>query len=356
MKKLIRQCVGIDVSKDTLDVAISVLDEEFKVSVLNSSQFDNNQKGISKLIKFIKKQREKNLSYQVVLEATGIYHEQLTYTLYNSNFSVAVVLANKIRNYCRSTDVRTVTDKVSAKQIAEFGLVKKLDNWNKPSDALLKIKNLTRERVQLINERTRAKNQKHAKDHSGIKDDAALKRAVKRIEFLDQQVNEIEKEINIIVKENTWLNERVNNICSVKGLGVITVVSVIAETDGFNLIRNCRQLVCYAGYDVVHKESGTSVKSKGKISHKGNKYIRRALHFPAITAAKEGVFANCYNRLFDKQKIKMKSYVAIQRKLLVMIYTLWKNNEKYDKEKHINTKFLGQPNTTALPELDHVRS
>ncbi len=97
------------------------------------------------------------------------------------------------------------------------------------------------------------------------------------------------------------------------------------------------------------------------MSYKGNKYIRRALHFPAITAVKYDVhFMNFYNRLFDKSNIKMKGYVATQRKLLVLIYTLWKKEEKYNPEyykkdnieKTTNQyKYLEQPLQTALTEL-----
>jgi transposase len=357
MVKFIRQCCGIDVSKDSLDVALSALDESFNIKVLSTSQFENSKTGVRSIISWIKKYQIKDLPIQFVLEATGVYHDMATYTLYDKGFDVAIVLPNKISNYCRSTDVRTITDKISAKQICEFGLMKKLDSWKKPDVSLRMIKTLCRERIQLLNERTRVTNQKHAKDHSEIATQKSKKRAKIHIKFLNEQIKDIEKEIRAIVTEDQELQTKVKNICSVYGLGFITVITVIAETDGFNLIRNSRQLVCYAGYDAVHKTSGTSVKSKGRMSHKGNKHIRRALYFPAITAAKDGgYFTNLYERLYARQQVKMKSYVAIQRKLLVMIYTLWKNDEKYDLAKHKSIKYLEQPQRTALTELDLVRS
>lgn len=65
----------------------------------------------------------------------------------------------------------------------------------------------------------------------------------------------------------------------------MSVVTVIAETNGFALIKNQRQLVSYAGYDVVENQSGKRA-GKTKISKKGNSHIRRILHMPALNAVR----------------------------------------------------------------------
>lgn len=86
----------------------------------------------------------------------------------------------------------------------------------------------------------------------------------------------------------------------------------------------------YAGYDVVQRESGTSIKGKTRISKKGNRYIRNALYFPAMVATRfnPDIKAN-YLRIIMKKPSKMVGQVAIQRKLLVLLYTLWKNNTSF---------------------------
>ena len=92
------------------------------------------------------------------------------------------------------------------------------------------------------------------------------------------------------------------------------------------------QLVCYAGYNVVNKDSGTSVKSKPRISKKGNKNIRKSLHFPSLTPIQyDSKMQKTYDLIYDKTKIKMKGVVAIQRKILVLIYTIFKKNEAFDE-------------------------
>ena len=122
-------------------------------------------------------------------------------------------------------------------------------------------------------------------------------------------------------------------LCSLPGVGLLTAVTVLAETNGFDLIRNKRQLASYAGFDVKEKQSGTSVKGKSRISKKGNKYLRKAMHFPALTAIRHDErFKAVFARIVSKHGIKMKAAVAVQRKLPEMMYTLYKTRTAYDKE------------------------
>ena len=121
-------------------------------------------------------------------------------------------------------------------------------------------------------------------------------------------------------------------MCSLSGIGFLTAVNVFAETNGFNLIRNKRQLTSYAGLDVKEKQSGTSVKGKPRISKKGNRHLRKAMHLPALSAIKHDKrFKAIFIRLVSKHGIKMKAVVAVQRKLLEMMYTLCKTGVPYDK-------------------------
>ena len=118
-------------------------------------------------------------------------------------------------------------------------------------------------------------------------------------------------------------------------MGLISIATVIAETDGFALFENQKQLVCYSGYDVIRNQSGNR-NGKTRISKLGNPRIRRILFMPAFSVVKynTGSFKDLYERVYSKSKIKMKAYVAVQRKLLILIYTLWKKNEKFNPERH----------------------
>src|SRR5258708_31865976 len=117
-------------------------------------------------------------------------------------------------------------------------------------------------------------------------------------------------------------------MCSITGIGLLTAASVIGETNGFDLIRNKRQLTSYAGLDVREKQSGTSVKGKPRISKKGNRHLRKSMHMPSLAAITHAPkFKAVFARLVSKHGIKMKATVAVHRKLLEMIYTIHRTNK-----------------------------
>lgn len=367
MEKIVKQSVGIDCSKDELAVCFGQLTAQWQVVHKATDTFPNTPKGFRQLCIWSEKLSDKNIPVHFVVEATGVYNESMTYYLFDSGKQVSVVLPNKARHFAQTLKVRTVNDKESSKMLATLGLEKQLDAWQKPDPVFAHLKRLTREREQLMKEITVAKNQLHAEKHSAIQFKNTTVRINKRIKMLEKQTDEIEKEITLVVKSQPLLQNKINKVCTIKGVGLLTIVTVIAETNGFNLFRNSKQLVSYAGYDVVEKKSGTSVNGKSHISGKGNKHIRKAMHFPALTSVQYNEhYRELNTRIVSKSGIKMKGYVAVQRKLLVMIFTLWKKNEVYDNSYHnkkeaikSNTKaikIVEQSIRTALPEMDLVLS
>jgi transposase len=266
------------------------------------------------------------------MEATGVYHESLAYYLEENGYEVSVVLPNKISNYFRTLEVKTITDRTASEAIARFGLERKLDRWKRPKQIFKSLKQLTRERDQIVEIRTITKNQLHAEKAEAFPNPSSLARIKSHITFLDKQVAAILKEITAVIKKDNEVSDSIETICSIPGVGRLTAATVLAETNGFELIRNTRQLTSYAGLDVREKQSGTSVKGKPKISKKGNRHLRKAMHLPALAAIRhEKRFKAVFVRLVSKHGIKMKAAVAVQRKLLEMIYTVYSKTTAYDK-------------------------
>jgi transposase len=266
------------------------------------------------------------------MEATGVYHEQLAHFLIQEGSQVSLVLPNKISNYIKTLEIKTITDKTASEAITRFGLERKLDTWVQPKPVFKKLRQLTRERDQIVSERTIVKNQLHAEQVEAEPNASSMHRVKKRIELLDQQEKEIQKEISQLVKMDKNVNSSIKNICSIPGIGVLTASIILAETNGFELIRNKRQLTSYAGLDVREKQSGTSVKGKPSISKKGNRYLRKAMHLPALTAIRSDKrFESVFTRLVSRHGIKMKAAVAVQRKLLELTYILHKTNTFYNR-------------------------
>jgi transposase len=331
MRKIVKQSVGIDVAQNELVVSFGRMYEDWSCEVFAFKTFANNKKGFTSLVSWVNKLAEP-MEVRYVMEATGVYHESLAYFLDDQSCNISIVLPNKISNYFRTLEVKTITDKTASQVIARFGLERKLDNWKRPKPVFKRLRQLTRERGQLIGQRTVAKNQLHAEKSQAEPHKTTVARLAKQINFFDKQELEIKTEIIALVKQDSEIQKAVKLIGSLSGIGMLTAATVLAETNGFELIRNKRQLTSYAGYDIREKQSGTSVKGKPKISKRGNKHLRKAMHLPALAAIRhDDRFKQIFVRLVGKHGIKMKAAVAVQRKLLEMTYTIYKTQVPYDK-------------------------
>lgn len=332
MKKIIKQVVGIDVAKSELVVFLGRMYDDWTPETSGYKVFVNNKGGFELLMRWVSKNTDQTRPVRFEMEATGIYHESLAYFLDQRKCQVSIVLPNKISNYVRTLKVKTITDKTAAEAITMFGLERKLDLWQKPKDIFRKMRQLTRERGQVVADRTVVKNQLHAEKAEAEPNKRSVVRLQQRIKLLDKQEKEIEKEVAELIKTDKEVKEFVAILRTLPGIGLLTAAIILSETNGFELIRNKRQLTSYAGLDVVEKQSGTSVKGKTKISKRGNKYLRKAMHFPALSAIRhDDRFKAVFTRTVARHGIKMKAAVAVQRKLLEMTYTLFKNQNKYDK-------------------------
>lgn len=333
MKKLIKQVLGIDVAQKELVVCLAKKYDDLTEDNYVHKTFVNAQKGFEQLMQWVNKLTDITVPVNYVMEATGVYHELLAYHLKGQDQLVSIVLPNKISNYARTLIVKTVTDKTASEAIAQFGLERNTEEWEKPLPIFKKMKQLTRERGQIIVERTMSKNQLHAEMAGAEPNKSSIIRCNKRIELLTKQEKEIIIEIAALIKTEDTVSKLVKLICSITGIGMLTAATILAETNGFDLIRNKRQLTSYAGLDVKEHQSGTSVKGKPKISKRGNRFLRKAMHLPALAAIRHDErFKAVFVRLVSRHGIKMKAVVAVQRKLLEMTYTIFKSNKKYDKE------------------------
>ena len=339
MKTVVKQVVGIDVAQNELVVCLGRIHDDLTTELYANRTFANKESGFLALIGWVKRMMKEQTAVRYVMEATGVYHEKVAYYLDGQGFDVSIVLPNKISNYFRTLDVKTVTDKTASEAIAQFGLERRLENWKRPKEVFKKLRQILRERDQVVVERTLVKNQLHAEQVEAEPNPRTLLRLKKRIALLDRQEDEIKKEVDGLVKEDKEACELVKRITTIPGIGSLTAATVLAETNGFDLVRNRRQLASYAGFDVKEKQSGTSVKGKPRISKKGNKHLRKAMHMPALAAIRhDEQFRGLYTRLISKHGIKMKAAVAVQRKLLELAYTLYKMKSDYKQNYLIAAK------------------
>jgi transposase len=338
---IIKQSLGLDISKDSISACMAQRELGKSFRILGTRKFDNSTRGFRQMELWLGKWAKKDVVLQILMEATGVYFENCIHFFLEQGYHASVILPNKSKAYARSLDYKSKTDKIDSKILAQLGLERQFSTWGGAEGNILKIKRLCRERVELLQEKTAVSNRLHARKHSYKPDNSAIKRAKTMLSFIQKQIKEVEKAIEQAVSEDAQISSKVALLCSIKGVALITAATIIGETNGFALFENKAQVVSYAGYDVVQNESGTSLKAQTYISKKGNAFIRRALHFPALCTIKHvKVFKDLYERVFERTKIKMKAAVAVQRKLLALCYTLYKKGENFDPQyqQKVHTK------------------
>jgi len=338
-RTIFRQSLGLDVSKDHLQACIAQQDSEKRFRILATRKFGNNANGLKQLEVWLRKFSKEGVDLHILMEATGVYYEEAAYFFYERGYRLCVALPNKTKAYAKSLPHKSKTDAVDSQMLAQMALERDMPEWNPLSKIMLKVKRLCRERVELLQLKTVSSNRLHARNHAHQPDAGGKKRTKELLKFLQKQIKDVERAIEQAISADEDLRQKVEILCSIKGVGLLTAATIIGETNGFALFSSKGQLVCYAGYDVVENQSGSSLNGKTRISKKGNAAIRRALHYPALTTIKHDPnLRNLYDRVFDKSKIKMKAAVAVQRKLLVLMYTLYKKHEIYDLNYHNATQ------------------
>ncbi|QJD98160.1 IS110 family transposase [Mucilaginibacter robiniae] len=327
--KILKQSIGIDVSKSDFKVCLGVIDEQLETKNVYEQVYANDKKGINKFIKDMVSKTDLRIPVCFVMEATGVYHQQLAYALAAQQFCVVILLPNKAKSFSKSINIRAKSDVIDAKLLCQMGLERKLSPWQPPESLFATLKVLTREREALVLQRSKLKNQLHAYQTAFVKAEKTIARLKEHILYLTRQIRDAQTDRKALVKQSQPVAARINKITKVKGLSFLSVATILAETDGFNIILNQKQLVGYSGLDVQINQSGEKM-TKGCITKKGNAHLRKALYMPALSACRTNPAMKLfYAQLNERQKAKKQGVIAVQRKLLLLTYSLWKTGQDY---------------------------
>lgn len=332
MQKTIKQCLGIDVSKRRLSLSLGVLRMNLKKEFTGHEDIPNDATGFKTLKTWLRKTINKDVDFYVLMEATGVYHQEVCHYLYDLGYKVCVMQSGRVKRYAQSLDQRSKTDALDSKMLSMLGLERDLRLWEPPGKALQQLKSLSRERSSLLKDKGTETNRQGAITSSSYSNRKAFNRHKKRLQLIEEQIAAIEEEMRDLISKDPILSKRIGHLESIPGVSFISAATVVGETLGFESISNGKQLASYAGYDVVLRESG-SFKGKTKISKKGNSHIRAVLHMPSMTCVRcNPTLRQFYNRLKPKKVKPLVALIAVQRKLLILMFTLWKNEEDYDGE------------------------
>jgi transposase len=329
--------VGIDVSKKTLDIAVTVDGKEIKAS----KKVHNNLGGCRLLEQLTRTQCQKHGCEHIhyVLESTGIYSDRVVEYLHKREDSkVSVINPFQAKSWGKSIGVRTKTDKVDAQLLALYAAAIKPEATLLMNKELRELRSLVRYLEYLINRRGQEIG--HLESSTNPMVTSSIKRV---ISGYNKRIKEIEKAIEEHIKKHPGLKEKTELLKSITGIGDITSKILLCELhlEGGGARISAKAQTAHAGLAPEHRVSGSSVRGKPHICRIGNSRLRKCLYMPAMVAINHNpVISAFYKRLIGKGKPKMVALVAAMRKLLVIAVGVLNNGTAFDVNWSAQKKYV----------------
>ena len=325
-----KKSIGIDIAKSSFE--ISVYDG---VSFNNISYNTNNLRAFKKFIKDIKP--DENTKF--IMEPTGTYHIKMANFLHKNNYRVYLAHPFKVKNFRNMKYVKTKTDPVDARIIAEYGFTQDLLEYTpkEPQYQLLLTKMKTIEGLK----KTRiALNNRIEALKAGELDEESIRSLEKIISELEKQIEKLDKECSDII--NKYFKKEKELLSKIPGIGKVCTNIIIAHFEGFKNFASARQAASFIGITPCEYSSGTSVKKKPRISKCGSAYVRNMIFMGALTASsKNKSCRELYERLLKKNKSKKQALVAVAHKLLRQAFGVLKHMRPFDSN-YCDERFLAK--------------
>jgi transposase len=318
---------GIDVSADTLSVAVQA-GPEWK---LEQRQFANSAAGHRQLMSWLGKSKR---PVRVTLEATGVYGVDVALALEEAEgLAVQVLNPKKASDFAHSLG-RSKTDKTDAVALAEYSRRMEFVAWKRPPLRVLELRALGRYMATLTEEHARLSNRLHAAQASRTAPRCVHQDLKRTMASIQKRLLRLRREARARIESQTETHRKWLHLLAIPGIGEVSAVQILAELAGLDQEMTVRQWVAHSGLDPAHQTSGTSVNKPSRISRQGNRYLRKALFMPALTAARFDVHLKAfYFQLLARRKTKLQALTAVARKMLHAIYGIFKSDTPYDGAK-----------------------
>ena len=318
---------GIDVSAKELSVVILNKNKASK-----TLSFTNDGKGHQSLLKMLKKKKVD----RVCLEATGVYHLDVSVLLHDSQcFEFMVINPRAAKHYSEARMSRCKTDAVDAVLLAGFAQHMPFKQWQRPDDNLLNIRACSRRLASLTKHRAQAKNQLHAIQATVTTPDIIVADIKLTIQQVEQQISALRDHALQLISKDEKTSRILTLLLSVKGIAEASAIQLMGELLVLPNDMTARQWVAMAGLDPKLHQSGTSINKKARISKVGNRYLRGALYMPALSASRHDQFVHGYYiHLIEHRGLKkIQAVCAVMRKLLHAIHGMLRTNSTFDSTR-----------------------
>ena len=340
MKKLF---VGIDFSKEKIDVAIIFAEGLTETSMRVSNEFKNSVSGYKQLVKWIEEssnETEPSL-WLFCGENTGDYSKPLCNFLYGRGFDMWLENAKSIKD--ASGIRRLKSDRADANMIAEYAM----RNYDKAiiyeplSESLSQLRELFLYRQMVVRHRCSFQVRRGEKrlnmEKSPVK--TMISQSGRHIVTeLNKEIEKIDKRIAELIDSDDELAQVFNIVTSIPGIGTQNAVCLMVYTDNFRRFNfDSRKIACYYGIAPFGRDSGTSVHTDPHVHYMANRQIKAMLSQAALSAARfNPVIASYYSRLIAKGKKRQIVLNNVKNKLVHIVTAMVRNKQLFDKDYKIS--------------------
>jgi transposase len=320
--------IGLDISKSTINVYVPLNDLDLVI--------ENSLKGIKTLYSKLKKHYKKEFDNLVfVYEPTGNYSSILKSFCANKNILCFIINPKQSSNYAKALGNKTKTDKIDAKMLSSAITLANKKDIKVPVINVLyeELQELMIYKSLIIKQKTQFMNHLESKQYNTST--YLVNNLKKKIEVLQKDEEEILEKIKLLLKTDDTLYESFLNLQTIKRVGEKIAIELLLHFIKYP-DANKKQIVSLAGLEPIYRESGSSYKTKARISKSESVSCRSALFMAVFSYQQLDLpFIEFYKRLKEKGKSTNVIKVALMRKLLILAHSLYKNNQCYEKAKHV---------------------
>ena len=307
------QSIGVDISKDHLDVCLHPLG--------TTRRFANEAAGFRALIGWLRPYAPT----RIVFEATGAYHRAFARALGDHGLPMVKINPCQARRFAQATGKRAKTDTVDAAMLARLGAVLEPPVRPMANAVLEQMKELRGARAALVKDRVAAQNREKTLVSTLLK-----RQNAQRLRQIDAQIEAIDAELGRLVKDDATLQSRFDSLSSIPGIGAVTALALLIEMPELGTLEN-GAAASLAGLAPVTRESG-QWKGRSVIAG-GRAALRQALYMPALVAIRFNPDLKAkYQALVAAGKPAKVAIVAVMRKLVILANALLRTGRTWTKK------------------------
>ena len=305
--------VGIDVSKDQLDIAVRPDGDTWSMP--------NDASGITEVVQRLAQLHPK----LVVLEATGGLQMPLAAALATAGLPLAMVNPRQVRDFARATGRLAKTDRLDAQALAHFAEAVRPTPYPLPDVQTQELTALLTRRHQVVEMLTAEKNRRRA-----TRSEAVRQRVQDHIRWLEQELADLDDDLERTLRESPLWREKDNLLRSVPGIGRVVSITLLADLPELGTLSR-HQIAALVGVAPLNRDSG---RFRGKrMVWGGRARVRAALYMAALTASRYNpIIKAFYHRLCSAGKARKVALTACMRKLLIILNSMVKHRQTWNPD------------------------